>query len=51
MEIKYEDLTIKKNFLMEGGTLKLDDNGCCILKGKNGVGKTLFLKKIAFYIV
>lgn len=45
MWINIHDVSIKKRTLIESEKVFLEDNKINLIQGKNGVGKTLLLKK------
>lgn len=46
ISLYYDDIIIRKKLLIKHGSLCFPNNGCFILKGENGVGKSLLLKNI-----
>lgn len=46
IELFYDDITIKEKKLLNSGTIKCNDSGLVIIKGKNGSGKTLLFQNI-----
>ena len=48
MEIKYNEIKIKKKLLINKGSIHVPYKGVCQIKGNNGSGKTLWLNRL-FY--
>lgn len=46
MEFQFKRIKIKNKILLQEGCLSMNDTGVCLLTGKNGTGKTLFLHQI-----
>ena len=46
MQLSYNDITIKKRFLIYGGFLDIKPNTINVIHGRNGCGKTLLLNNI-----
>ena len=46
MLIKYNNIKVHKRELIKSGEIEIKSNGCYILKGKNGCGKTLWLRRL-----
>lgn len=46
MKLVYDSIIIRKRKLVNEGSICIADVGVNLLKGENGVGKTLFFKKI-----
>lgn len=45
MKIEYNEIRIKKRVLLEKGILEIGDTGCYVMRGYNGCGKTLWLRR------
>ena len=46
MNLNYKKIKVRNKFLLKEGSLKLNDTGCYIMKGANGCGKSLWLKRL-----
>lgn len=46
MVIQYGKIKMKSKLLLEAGSIKISNTGCYIVKGANGCGKSLWLKRL-----